>query len=233
MTSQAKMRAGAAALDFVDPGMTLGLGTGSTAEAFIRALGENVAGGFDIRGIATSQASEDLARSLGIDIVVPDETTKIDLAIDGADEIDTAGHLIKGGGGAHLREKIIERAADKFLVIADDSKAVSQLGAFPLPIELDPFCWSLTVRLIRETLVELGYTKTPLALRAGDGREGFFLSDGGNYILDAQLGRIADPARLDQQLTMIPGVVCTGLFVGMADIILLATENDVEVRHVR
>lgn len=151
------------------------------------------------------------------------------MAIDGADEVCPAGDLIKGGGGAHLREKIVASAARRFVVMVDASKRVQQLGAFPLPIEIDPFSWGLTVSSVRTVLTSMGYADVPMQLRSAE--RGVFMSDGGNYVLDAQLGRIADPDALDRALTLVPGVVCTGLFVGMADIVLVGTDNGVTVTH--
>ena len=181
----------------------------------------------DIRAIPTSQISGDQARSLGIELIEPDETTRIDLAVDGADEVDPRLALIKGGGGALLREKIIAEAANKFVVIADGSKKVAALGAFPLPVEIDTFSWALTVRRLRETLAEQGFDNPSLDLRADKPGEPF-LSDGGNLIVDCKLHRIADPAALENALRQLPGIVETGLFVGLTHTVLIATENGTE-----
>lgn len=229
MSAEFKKQAALAALELVEDGMCLGLGTGSTAAFFIEGLGEKVRAGLDIKGVPTSQASDELARAAGIELIIPDETTVIHLGIDGADEIDPFGHLIKGGGAALLREKIIAQAAERFVVIADGSKDVRTLGAFPLPIEIEPFSYGLTVRMIREALSALGFVNTELSLRAKE-EGGMVLTDGGNYVLDAQLDRIEDPAKLEVVLNTIPGVVECGLFVDMADNIILGTEEGVVTR---
>lgn len=227
MSTLAKQNAAAAALAFVEPGMTLGLGTGSTAKAFITMLGERVRAGLDVVGIPTSTRSDALARDGGIPIITPDETTTIDLAIDGADEATPAGALIKGGGGALLREKIIAGAAQRFIVIADASKRVSRLGAFPLPIEITPYSYGLTVRAIRRVCERQGL-RGDFTLRARDDGEGFFITDGGNYIVDAALGDIPEPAALDEKLTLLPGVVTTGLFTAHTTDLIFGSETGTE-----
>ena len=226
--SDPKTRAAEAALAEVEDGMTVGLGTGSTAARFIEALG---AARLDVRGVPTSDATAALAREHGIELAVPDEATRIDLAVDGADEADASGSLIKGGGAALLREKIVAAAAERFVVIADASKRVGQLGAFPLPVEVERFAWGLTVGAVRRALAERGYDASRLRLRPEG--SGFALTDGGNYVLDCPLGRIEDAGTLDAALTMIPGVVTTGLFIGMADTIYYGTETGVERHDVR
>ncbi len=230
MTDDAKKRAAEAALEEVRDGMTLGLGTGSTAVHFVRLVGER---GFDVRGVPSSDDTAALAQEVGIELAVPDETTRIDLAVDGADEVDPDGHLIKGGGGALLREKIVAHAAERFVIIADASKRVTQLGAFPLPVEVERFGWGLTVRALREALAAAGQEGAELTLRPAKGGSGFALTDGGNYIVDARLGRIHDPAALDAALTLVPGVVTTGLFIGLADRIIYGTETGTENQDVR
>ncbi|MBB4659046.1 ribose-5-phosphate isomerase RpiA [Parvularcula dongshanensis] len=226
--STLKENAARAALAEVEDGMTLGLGSGSTSEAFLRLL---AASGRDVQGVPTSDEVSGLATELGIPLTVPDEATVIDLAVDGADEADPRGDLIKGGGAALLREKIVASAARRFVVIADASKRVGQLGAFPLPVEVERFAWGLTVRRMREVLAEHGYAEAELTLRPAQG--GFRLTDGGNYIVDLRLGRITDAAALDRALTMIPGVVGTGLFIGVADTIYFGTEAGAERQDVR
>jgi ribose 5-phosphate isomerase A len=222
-----KKQAAEAAAMLVEPEMTLGLGTGSTAAHFIAALGARVRDGLYVRGVPTSDDTARRAAAAGIDLVEPDETTVIDLAVDGADEIDGALALIKGGGGALLREKIVANAARHFVVIADASKKVAQLGRFPLPVEIDRFAFALTVRAVRETLARLGFPKADLRLRASAAGPAF-LSDGGNFILDCALGRIESAHALDAALRSIPGVVETGLFIGMADEAILAGPGGVE-----
>ena len=224
----AKARAAEAALAEVRDGMTLGLGTGSTAARFVEMLADRR---LDVRGVPTSDATAALAQARGIELAVPDEATVIDLAVDGADEADGAGTLIKGGGGALLREKVVAAAARRFVVVADGTKRVSQLGAFPLPVEVERFAWGLTVRAVREALAGLGHEGAELRLRPEG--SGFALTDGGNYVLDCALGRIGDAGALDAALTMIPGVVTTGLFVGLADTIYYGTATGAERHDVR
>ncbi|MCB2112024.1 MAG: ribose-5-phosphate isomerase RpiA [Parvularculaceae bacterium] len=222
-----KKAAARAAAHYVETGMTLGLGTGSTAAHFVAAIGEKVRNGLEIKAVPTSEDTARKAIAAGIEIIEPDETTVIDLAVDGADEADGYRQLIKGGGGALLREKIVAAAAEKFVVIADASKRVAQLGAFALPVEIERFAFALTVRSVRETLAALGYVDRDMRLRAGP--EGpSFLSDGGNYILDCRLERIDDATELDKALRAIPGVVETGLFIGLADEIILAGPGGIE-----
>jgi ribose 5-phosphate isomerase A len=221
-----KKAAAKAAVDLVAPGMTLGLGTGSTAAHFIALLGKRVSEGLDVAAVATSEQSAKQAASFGIELIEPDETTIIDLAVDGTDEVDGRRNLIKGGGGALLREKIIANAARRFIVIADASKKVGELGAFPLPVEIDPFSYALTVRAAREALAALGYENADIRLRATTVGPAF-ISDGGNFILDCRLKRIADPGALDRALCGIPGVVETGLFIGLADDVILAGPDGV------
>ncbi|MEL7200940.1 MAG: ribose-5-phosphate isomerase RpiA [Pseudomonadota bacterium] len=224
MTSDtAKTAAARKALELVNAEMTLGLGTGSTAAFFINGLGERVRSGLFVKGVPTSRESERLALENGIELITPDETTRIDLAIDGADEINPQGALIKGGGAALLREKIIADAAAKFVVIADASKAVTTLGAFPLPVEIEPFGWALSVQSVRQTLGALGFDRAHIALR-GDAK-GILHTDGGHYILDCTLGRIDDPADLEARLRAIPGVIETGLFVSQTDLVILGKDD--------
>ncbi|MEL6365185.1 MAG: ribose-5-phosphate isomerase RpiA [Pseudomonadota bacterium] len=226
-----KKAAAVAALDYVEDGTTIGLGTGSTAAHFVRALGERVRGGLSVRGVPTSEATAQLAMDCGIELVETEEATQLALVVDGADEIDPHLDLIKGGGAALLREKIIADAAAKMVVIADASKAVSRLGAFPLPIEIDRFAFALTVRRVREVLAAHGLAAAPAALRSE--KSGAVLSDGGHYILDARCGRIPDAGALDAALRAVPGVVETGLFVGLCDVALIAGEGGVERRERR
>ena len=228
MSDTARRNAAEAALAEVQDGMMIGLGTGRTAEAFVRLLAERRR---DVQGVPTSDATAKLATDLGIPLAVPDETTVIDLAVDGADEADPRGTLIKGGGGALLREKILAAAARRFVVIAEEAKGVTQLGRFPLPVEVERFAWGLTVAEVRRTLAEHGYAAPQLTLRAGG--TGFALTDGGNYVLDCALGRIEDAGALDRALTMIPGVVTTGLFVGLTVTIYYGTEEGASRQDVR
>ena len=217
-----KRQAAEAALALVEDGMVLGLGTGSTAAHFVTLLSARVRDGLSVSGVPTSEETRALALAGGVEVIEPDETTMIDLAVDGADECDGALNLIKGGGGALLRETIVANAAARFVVIADESKLVGALGRFPLPVEIDQACWSLTVRAIRQALGALRYDAPRLSLR-GTGGGGFkagpaFVTDGGNFIVDCALERIGDPQAVDRALRAIPGVVETGLFLGMADL---------------
>jgi len=215
-TDEQKKAAADAALELVGDGMTLGLGTGSTAAHFIRELGRRVRDGLSVVGVPTSEATRRLAEAEGVEIIEPDETTTIDLAVDGADELDARLTLIKGGGGALLREKIVARAARRFVVIADASKKVAELGAFPLPVEVEPALYGLTLRALRETLAAAGYPQADIRIRPARVHDGAFLSDNGRYVVDCALGRIADATALDEALRAIPGVADTGLFIGLA-----------------
>jgi ribose 5-phosphate isomerase A len=215
MNADAQKRAAAAgALDFVKPGMRLGLGSGSTAAQFVDLLGERVKAGLDIIGVPTSEATRAQAQRLGIKLTTLDETPELDLTIDGADEIGPDLVLIKGGGGALLREKIVASASAKMLVIADQSKLVPVLGRFPLPIEITPF-GALATRHAVEAATAAAGSPGPAAPRPGkDGHP--FVTDGGHWLLDAQLQRIADPEGLARRLSAIPGVMEHGLFIGLA-----------------
>jgi len=221
-----KQRVADAALELVTPGMTLGLGTGSTAAAFIDALAARVREGLDVQCVATSTATEAQARAAGIPLASLDSTSELDLTVDGADEIDSSLSLIKGGGGALLREKIVAMASQRFVVIADESKLVAALGAFPLPIEVEPFGAQSTLRMIRMVGREAG-CNGDVTLRAGS--EGLFRTDGSHYVADCAFGTIPDPALLGDMLTMIPGVIEHGLFIGMADAAIVAGADGVRV----
>lgn len=215
------------AAKYVERGMTLGLGTGSTAAHFVDIIGARVAEGWPLRGVPTSEATRRHAESLGVEIIEPDETTTIDLAVDGADEADPNLNLIKGGGAALLREKIVAYAAKRFIVIADKSKQVAALGAFPLPVEISPYSWALTVSAMRRVLTEQGFNNAKLEVRSADGAA--TKTDGGNLIIDCSLGRIDDPANLEKALNAIPGVLECGLFCGMTDMIIYGDEAGVSV----
>ncbi len=212
---EAKRQAALQALELVRPGMTLGLGTGSTAAHFVKGLGERLKEGLVIAGaVATSEATAALARAAGVALLEPGPETRFDLAVDGADEIDPALTLIKGGGGALLREKIVAAAAVRFVVIADAGKRVPRLGRFPLPVEVTPFAWALTARKVAEALRAAGCGRDILSLRQKDGAP--FVTDGGNYILDCQASEIPDAPALAALLDATPGVVEHGLFIGLA-----------------
>ena len=206
----------------VKDGMLVGLGSGSTAEHAVIRLGERMKqDGLSIKGLATSKASESQARELGIPLVDFDAHAKPDIAIDGADEIDPSFNMIKGGGGALLREKIVAQHAKRVIIVADPSKQVKRLGeSFPLPIEVLPLAWEL----IAEDLKALG--SEPTLRRNGDQP---FVTDNGNYILDAKFRGIGDPATLDTQLSILGGIVTTGLFVGLKPEIIIGKPSGPEL----
>lgn len=224
MTDDLKRRAAEAALAYVEDGMRLGLGTGSTAAHFVNLLGRRVAAGLDIVGVATSDATERLAREMGIRMTSLDETPELDLDVDGADEIGPGLALIKGGGGALLREKIVAQASARMIVIADAGKRVETLGAFPLPIEVVGFGLAATARAIERVAIELGLT-VAIDLRRRGGEP--FVTDCGNRILDASFGRIPNPKTLADRLAGIPGIVEHGLFLNFADLALVASVDGV------
>jgi ribose 5-phosphate isomerase A len=224
MSDIAKRHAAKAALDMVEPGMTLGLGTGSTAAIFVQLLAERVKQGLDVTCTPTSEATHRLARDLGIKLIDPDEIEQIDLTIDGADEFDPELRLIKGGGAALLREKIIADASIRMAVITDASKEVAQLGRFPLPIEVNQFASELTRRRIHMTAQLLGLTEATSAWRMATG-ESLLHTDGGHLILDLRCVVIPDPDELARELDLIPGVVEHGLFIGYADVVILGEET--------
>jgi ribose 5-phosphate isomerase A len=222
---QRKRQAAERALKLVAPGMKLGLGSGSTARHFVDLVGEQVKAGLDIRCVATSEATASQAKALGIPLVSLNEIPELDLTVDGADEVDPELRLIKGGGGALLREKIVASASKRMAVIADSTKLVPRLGAFPLPIEVVPFGLAATRRHIERAFAELGLAG-PIRLRGGSSP---FVTDGGHSILDCSLGAIAEPERLSQILSSIPGVVEHGLFIGLARVAIIAGDEGVEV----
>ena len=213
MSDELKRNAAAAALEEVGAGMRIGIGTGSTAEHFIQLLGERVRDGLDVVGVPTSERSAALSREEGITLSTLEELPELDLTVDGADELDDELNLIKGGGGALLREKIVATASRRMVVIADSSKHVRQLGAFALPIEVVPFGLGSTERAVARVFGNCGY-EPRLSMRGG--RENPFVTDGGHHILDADLRQIADPQALSDALLRIPGVVDHGLFLGIA-----------------
>ncbi|MBI4506219.1 MAG: ribose-5-phosphate isomerase RpiA [Chloroflexi bacterium] len=217
----AKRRAAARALDFVDQGMVVGLGTGSTASLVLHGLAERIAAGLRIVGVPTSRQTEDLARRLGIPLTTLDDAPELDLAIDGADEIDPAGQLIKGLGGALWREKIVARASARFVVVADESKLVPRLGTrAPLPVEIAAFGARATVRQIER----LGGEAT---LRLHDGRS--FITDGGNLIADCRGLPLDEPRSIDEALRALPGVVETGLFLDLRPVLVIGTAESARV----
>ncbi len=222
-----KRAAAARALEFVQPGMRIGLGTGSTAQHFVELLGERVRTGLDIVAVPTSEATRAQAARVGIALTTLDDTPELDLTVDGADEIAPDLTLIKGWGGALLREKIVAAASALMIVIADESKWVSILGRFPLPIEIAPFGAKAIRCAVEAATAEIG-CPGPAAVRKGpDGHA--FVTDGGHWLLDAQLQRIADPPALAARLCTVPGVMEHGLFIGLARTAILAGADGVRL----
>jgi ribose 5-phosphate isomerase A len=220
-----KRQAALKAIELVEPGMRLGLGTGSTARHFVDLLGAKVKAGLDVICVPTSNATRVQAESLGIRLTTLDETPELDLTVDGADELTDDLALIKGGGGALLREKIVAMASDRMVVIADLSKRVPRLGAFPLPVEIVRFGWRSTEDWVHSCLEEAGCTGAVTLRRLAGGEA--FITDNGNYILDCALRRIDDPDILHDLLKSAPWVVETGLFLGIADTAFVADANGV------
>ncbi len=220
-----KKAAALKAIEFVRDGMVVGLGTGSTAKHLILALGERVRTGMTLRGVPTSQETARLASEVGIALLDTDNRWEIDVAIDGADQVDSHFNLIKGGGGALLKEKIVAGSAKQFIVMIDHTKQVAVLGgAFPLPIEIVPFGWGSTVREIE------ALTRSRVVLRERNGAP--FNTEAGHLIVDVHLDRIDQPAELEIALNLIPGVVETGLFVGRTNILIVGTPQGVRTVHV-
>ena len=217
---QEKEAAARASLEYVKDGQVVGLGTGSTAAYFIKLLGEKVKHGLRIRGIPTSVRSEELALSLGIPVITLDDCQEIDVTVDGADEVDPELRLIKGGGGAALREKIVASATKQLVIVADASKRVQRLGKFPLPVEVIRFAQALVAKRI----VALG-AQVQLR-RNADGTP--YVTDENNHILDCRFGEIHDPDNLARELSEMPGVVEHGLFIGMASVALFARGSEIE-----
>jgi ribose 5-phosphate isomerase A len=228
MDVEAQKRAAAAtAVEFVRSGMRLGLGTGSTARPFVELLGERVRGGLRVVGVPTSEATRRDAERWGIPLTTLDEIPALDLTVDGADEIAPDLTLIKGGGGALLREKIVASASARMVVIADESKCVPVLGKFPLPIEVVPFGLKATRHAVEQAVNAVGAAGPVRLRRDKDGHA--FVTDGGHWILDASLGRIVDPKALGDRLAAIAGVVEHGLFVGLAQTAVIAGPSGVRV----
>jgi ribose 5-phosphate isomerase A len=215
-----KIAAAERALQYVESGMKLGLGTGTTAAKFVDLLGPKVRAGLEVTCVATSEATQARASALGIRMSTLDETPFLDLTIDGADQLDGELHLIKGGGGALLREKIVATSSDRMIVIADASKRVEMLGSHPLPVEVVRFGLTATRNMVIALASDAG-CEGEITLRQGaDGKP--FVTDSGNYILDCAFGRIEEPEDLDDALKMAPGVVENGLFLGIADLAIVA-----------
>ncbi len=214
-----KELAARASLKYVRDGQIVGLGTGSTATIAIRLLGERVRAGLKIRGIPTSIASRDLAMQLGIPLITFEEAQQIDVTIDGADEFDPALNLIKGGGGAMLREKIVAFATKQFVIVTDSSKQVPALGRFPVPVEVIGFAEPLVAKKISELGAKVE--------RRLDSSGKPYITDENHHILDCHFGQILDPATLGCTLSMMPGLVEHGLFVGMASVVVMAKAGEV------
>lgn len=229
---KAKFVAAKRAVDYVKDGMRVGLGTGSTAAWMVKCLAERVREeGLKVQGVATSTRTAQMATELGVPIISLDEARWLDLTIDGTDEYDNDLNLIKGGGGALLMEKIVATASDQMIVIADISKQVDGLGAFPLPIEVIPFGWQTSKALIEESLVNIDVLGRTSALRMnGDSP---FVTDEGNYILDLDLKRIGNARQLSLVVNQIPGVVENGLFLDICDVLVIGHgDGRVEVRDI-
>jgi ribose 5-phosphate isomerase A len=228
MDVEAHKRAAAArAVEFVRPGMRLGLGTGSTARHFVERVGERVRSGLDIVAVPTSLATKADAERYGITLTTLDETPELDLTVDGADEIGPDLSLIKGGGGALLREKIVAAASARMIVIADESKWVEALGRYPLPVEVAPFGVTATLREMEQAIAGI---QPPGSLILRRGRDGHaFVTDGGHWIVDAALGRIHDPTAVAQALAGIPGVMEHGLFIGLAQMAIIAGTDGIRI----
>ena len=228
----AKFVAAKRACDYVESGMKVGLGTGSTAAWLVRCLGEMVREeGLEITGVPTSTRTAELARDVGIKVISLDEAKWLDVTIDGADEFDSELNLIKGGGGALLQEKIVATASDQMVVIADKTKQVETLGAFPLPIEVVPFGWQTTKALVEETLASLDVMGDSSTLRMTG--ETPFITDEGNYILDLHLGRIGNARQFGIVVNQIPGVVENGLFIDICDVVVIGHgDGRVEVKDI-
>ena len=225
--NEQKKNAALKAVSFIENGMKLGLGTGSTAEHFVQALGARVKEGLDIVGVPTSERTRAMAESLGIPLTNLDDTPHLDLTVDGADELDNKLRLIKGGGGALLREKIVATASERMIVIADVSKVVGTLGAFPLPVEVVPFGSTTTVRKMTEVAKEHG-CEGEIRLRTDEFGEPFF-TDSENFIFDCHFGSIPDPDGLAAALNGIAGVVDNGLFIGICSFAIVGTDQGTDI----
>ncbi|MBS0152185.1 MAG: ribose-5-phosphate isomerase RpiA [Nitrospira sp.] len=220
-----KKAAALKAVEFVRDGMVVGLGTGSTAKHLVMALGEQVRAGMKLRAVPTSLETAELARQVGISLIDTENRWEIDVAIDGADQVDPQFNLIKGGGGALLKEKIVAASAQQFIVMVDQTKQVPALGgSFPLPIEIIPFGWGSTAREIE------ALTRGRVVLRERNGAP--FKTEAGHLILDVHLDRIDQPAELETALNLIPGVVETGLFVNRTHLLIVGASDGVHILHV-
>jgi ribose 5-phosphate isomerase A len=222
-----KQQAAERALTLVEDGMTLGLGTGSTAARFVDLVGQKVKAGLRVRCVPTSEATRVQAERLGIPLMTLDQQPFLDITVDGADELDGELRLIKGGGGALLIEKIVATASGRMVVIADASKQVETLGRFPLPVEIVRFGFGATRNMIEVLAADAGCRGEIKQRMRPDGQP--FVTDSGNFILDCAFGRIEEPEALDEALKLIPGVVENGLFLGIADAAIVAGPDGVAV----
>jgi ribose 5-phosphate isomerase A len=217
---RAKLAAGHKAIEtYLRSGLRIGLGSGTTSHWFVRALGEKVKQGLDVAGVPTSTATRDLAIQVGVPLLELNDVESLDFTIDGADEIDRQGRMIKGGGACLLWEKMVARISRRMIAVVDDGKVVEHIGRFPLPIEVIPYGWRSTERELRKLFAHFGHEGMPIRLRGG--LEKPVITDSGNYILDCELIRINDPDRLAPCFNEIPGVVEHGLFVGIANEIVI------------
>jgi ribose 5-phosphate isomerase A len=226
-----KTRAAEAALEFIEDGMTLGLGSGSTADIFVRLLGAALESGSlnYIKGVPTSENTARVAREAGVPLIEVDQADKIDVTVDGADEVDGRFRLIKGGGGCLLREKIIAHASDLMVVVVDETKLVETLGAFALPVEVDSFGFTITAKKVYDALTAAGVVRPDVKLRCrGDGNDPF-VTDGGHYILDCACKALADPEQVAARLNAIPGVVEHGLFINLARAVIVGEDDGARV----
>jgi ribose 5-phosphate isomerase A len=222
-----KRAVAAKALEYVQDGMKLGLGSGSTAEIFVEMLAPRVRGGEKLLCVPTSEKTATLARKLGLTLASLDDLAPLDLTIDGADEADRNLDLIKGGGGMLLREKIVASASRRMIVIADETKLVPRLGKYPLPVEVVEFGHKSTAQRLARAFTAAGYADAPMTLRQRDG--GTFKTDSGNVIYDCAFGAIQNAAKLSAAIHTVPGVVEHGLFIGIATTLLIATDGEIEV----
>lgn len=213
---KAKRLTGEKAAEYVKDGMKIGLGTGSTAYYAVKKVGEMVRNGLKIKAVPTSKETAELAEKEGIELIELADVDKLDLTIDGADEVDQDFNLTKGGGGALLREKIVASASERLIIIVDESKLVEKLGAFHLPVEITPFSWQYTQRMVDKF-------DCKSTLREKDGE--VYVTDNGNYILDCDFGVIENPIKLTEELNKLPGVVENGIFAEMADVVIVGYEN--------
>jgi ribose 5-phosphate isomerase A len=229
MGSNAKEQAARAALSYVENGMTLGLGSGSTAEIFIELLGLAIADGLSVRGVPTSRRSAQVARDAGVPLLEVEQADHFHLTVDGADEVGPEFAMIKGGGGCLLREKIIANASDLMICIVDESKLVEVLGAYPLPVEVDQFGYTITAKKIFDVLVAAGCEKPEMNMRMTQKGEAPFVTDGGNYIFDCGAQEIPRVRQVAAKLSAVPGVVEHGIFLDLARIVIVGTEEGTDI----